>query len=150
MWQPGWEGCLGENGYMNMYGSVTLQSTQNYHSMVNHLFIVVQSLSCVQLFATPWTAACPAYLSFTVSGVSSIHAHWVSDATNHLYVCMLKSLLLCPTLCNPVDISPPGSSVHGISQVAILEWVAISFSRRSSTSRDRTCVSCTGRQTLDH
>ena len=39
---------------------------------------------------------------------------------------------LCPTLCNPVDCSPPGSSVHGILQARILEWVAISFSRESS------------------
>ena len=35
----------------------------------------------------------------------------------------------CPTLCNPTDCSPPGSSIHGISQVRILEWIAISFSR---------------------
>ena len=35
---------------------------------------------------------------------------------------------LCPALCNPVDCSPPGSSVDGISQARILEWVAISFS----------------------
>ena len=38
----------------------------------------------------------------------------------------------CPTLCNPMDCSPPGSSVHGILQARILEWVAISSSRRSS------------------
>ena len=38
----------------------------------------------------------------------------------------------CPTLCDPVDCSLPGSSVHGIFQARILEWVAISFSRRSS------------------
>ena len=37
---------------------------------------------------------------------------------------------LCPTLCNPVDCSPPGSSVHGIFQARVLEWVAISFSSR--------------------
>ena len=36
---------------------------------------------------------------------------------------------ICLTLCNPMDCSPPGSSVHGIFQVRILEWVAISFSR---------------------
>ena len=36
---------------------------------------------------------------------------------------------LCPTLCGPMDCSPPGSSVHGIFQARILEWVAISFSR---------------------
>ena len=39
---------------------------------------------------------------------------------------------LCPTLCDPTDCSPPGSSVHGILQERILEWVAISYSRGSS------------------
>ena len=47
----------------------------------------------------------------------------------------------CPTLCNPMDCSPPGSLVHGIFQAWILEWVAISFSRGSSQPRDRTQVS---------
>ena len=36
---------------------------------------------------------------------------------------------LCPTLCNPMDCSPPGSSVHGIPQASIVKWVAIPFSR---------------------
>ena len=43
---------------------------------------------------------------------------------------------LCPTLCNPMDCSQLGSSVHGILQARILEWVAISFSRGSSQPRD--------------
>ena len=47
----------------------------------------------------------------------------------------------CPTLCNPVDCSPPGSSVHGILQARILEWSTIPFSRGSSQPRDQTCVS---------
>ena len=47
----------------------------------------------------------------------------------------------CLTLWNPVDCTPPGSSVHGILQARILEWVAISFSRGSSRPRDRTRVS---------
>ena len=47
----------------------------------------------------------------------------------------------CPTLCNPMDCSPPGSSVHGISQARILEWVAIPFFRGYSWPRDQTCVS---------
>ena len=46
----------------------------------------------------------------------------------------------CPTLCDPVDCSLPGSSVHGIFQARILEWVAISFSRRSSWPMDWTRV----------
>ena len=48
----------------------------------------------------------------------------------------------CLTLCNPMHCSPPGSSVHGIFQARILEWVAISFSRESSHHRNRTQVSC--------
>ena len=48
----------------------------------------------------------------------------------------------CPTLCDPVDCSLPGSSIHGLFQARVLEWVAISFSRVSSQSRDRTQVSC--------
>ena len=42
----------------------------------------------------------------------------------------------CPTLCDPMDCSPPGSSVHGILQARILEWVAFPFSRGSSQPRD--------------
>ena len=49
----------------------------------------------------------------------------------------------CPTLCDPVDCSPPDSSVHRIFQAKILEWRAISFSKRSSRPRDRTWVSGT-------
>ena len=49
----------------------------------------------------------------------------------------------CLTLCDPMDYSPPGSSVHSILEARILEWVAISFSRRSSRPRDRAWVSCT-------
>ena len=47
----------------------------------------------------------------------------------------------CLTLCDPMDCSLPGSSVRGIFQARVLEWVAVSFSRRSSQPRDRTQVS---------
>ena len=47
----------------------------------------------------------------------------------------------CLTLCDPMDCSPPGSSVPGILQASILEWVAFPFSRGSSRPRDRTRVS---------
>ena len=43
---------------------------------------------------------------------------------------------LCLTLCDPMDCNPPGSSVHGIFQARVLEWIAISFSRGSSQPRD--------------
>ena len=55
---------------------------------------------------------------------------------------------LCLTLYDPMDCSPPDPSVHGISQVKVLEWLPISFSRGSSRSRDRTHVFCNGRRIL--
>ena len=51
-----------------------------------------------------------------------------------------KLLQLCQILCNPVDSSPPGSSVHGILQGRILEWIAMPSSRGSSWPRDQTCI----------
>ena len=49
-----------------------------------------------------------------------------------------QSLQSCPALCDPVDCSLPGSSVQGILQARILEWVVVPFSRASSRSRDPT------------
>ena len=58
------------------------------------------------------------------------------------YACMCaKSLQSCLTLWDPMDCSPPDSSVHGVLQARILEWVAIPSSRGSSQPRDRSCVS---------
>ena len=62
-----------------------------------------------------------------------------------------KSLQSCLTLCDPMNCIPPSSSVHGILQARILEWVAVLSSRGSSRPRHWTClscVSCTGRQIL--
>ena len=50
----------------------------------------------------------------------------------------------CPTLCDPMDCSPPGSSVYGISQARVLEWVAMPSSGASSQTRDQTRISCLG------
>ena len=62
------------------------------------------------------------WISYTRHTTS--YREWKSEVTK-----------LCPTLCNPMDCSPPGSCVHEISQARILEWVAISFSRGSSLPR---------------
>ena len=67
-------------------------------------------------------------------------------------MCMhAKWLRLCRTFFDPLDCSPPGSSVRGILQARILEWVAMSFSRGSSQPRDRpstSSFSCIGRRVL--
>ena len=65
-------------------------------------------------------------------------------------MCSCLDAQSCQTLCDPMDCSPPGSSVQGISQARTLERVAISFSRGSSWNWDRTHVSCRGRQILYH
>ena len=58
-----------------------------------------------------------------------------------MFVVLCLVAQLCPTLCNPLDSSLPGSSFHCIPQARICEWVALSFSRGSSRPRGRTCVS---------
>ena len=68
-------------------------------------------------------------------------------------MCVCLVTQSCPTLCNPMDCSSPGFSVHRIFQVRILEWVTISSSRGSSWPRDQThvfCVSFIGRRVLYH
>ena len=59
-----------------------------------------------------------------------------NDADSYnVYIHSFMNSSSCPTLCDPMDCSPPGSSVHGISLARILEWVAISYSRGSSQPR---------------
>ena len=69
-----------------------------------------------------------------------------------IYMCVCLVAQSCPTLCSPMHCGPLSSSVHGILQARILEWVAISFSRGSPlTQGSKTNVSCTsytGRQAL--
>ena len=74
---------------------------------------------------------------------------WTSYPVSHLVSpkcrrsqSVLRVTQSCPTLCNPMGYSLPGSSIHGILQARILEWVAIPFSRGSSQPRDWTKVSC--------
>ena len=72
--------------------------------------------------------------------------HCLKDIFNLIFnQCMYASVLSPFThvqLCNPIDCSPPASSVHGMLQARILEWVAMPFSRGSSRPRDQTWVSC--------
>ena len=134
----------------------------------------VKPLSRVRLFATPWTVAYQAPQSMEFSrrdywsglpfpssgdlpnpGIEPRSPVPQADALpseppgksmrrhSSLKVKVLVAQLRL-TLCNPMDCSLPGSSVHGIFQARVLEWVAISFSRGSSQPRDGTRVpSCT-------
>ena len=68
----------------------------------------------------------------------------------YIIVCVCSVALSGLTPCDPMDCSPPGSSVHGIFQARILEWVALSYFRGSSQLRDWTGISCIGKQILCH
>ena len=103
-------------------GSDELQSHPSIYSRRD-----VQSSRLVTLM--PWRT--PAYKFLT-----SLRA-----SPNPLECMHAKSLQPCSAFCDPMDCSPPGSSIHGISQARILEWVAVSFSRGSSHPRDRTSIS---------
>ena len=151
----------------------------------SRLPLVVQLLSHVRLFSTPWTAAYQASLSFSISwslhklmSIESVmpsshlilrrpllllpsifpsirvfsneltlHISWpkywsfsfsvspsneysglISFVHTAAAAAATKSLQSCPTLCDPIDGSPPGSPIPGILQARTLEWVAISFS----------------------
>ena len=86
--------------------------------------------------------------SWTVSGGASLR--WHRDRLGEASLrrggwcqscgCPVASVM--PTLCDPMDCSPPGFSIHGILQVRVLEWVAMPSSRGSSRPRDWTWVSC--------
>ena len=71
---------------------------------------------------------------------NSVEMNALVSAIYELYVLCLV-IQLCLTLCDPMNCSLPGSSVHGILQTRILEWVVMPFSRGSSQPRDRTQVS---------
>ena len=76
--------------------------------------------------------------------------NWVVRADLWLCACVFSNAhnQLRPTLCDSPPL--PGSSVHGISQARVLEWVAMPSSRGSSRPRDRTCISCTSGRFFTH
>ena len=109
----------------------------------------------------------PPHLSVSPTAGTFVTVCWTSTETSLSSVCTdyirvyswrgalsglcVHELYLCWVVSNSLRTSwtsPPGSSVHGIFQARILQWVAISSSRGSSQPRDRTYVSCIGRQTV--
>ena len=93
--------------------------------------LLLSHFSHVRLCATPETAAhqAPPFLGF------SRQEHW-SRLPFFLQCMKVKSesedAQSCPTLSDPMDRSPPGSSVHGIFQARVLEWDAIAFSKKGA------------------
>ena len=83
-------------------------------------------------------------MGFSCALYGSLHSYLLPSSA----CCVVAEL--CSTLCDSMDCSPPGSSVHGILQTRILEWAAISSCKGSSRPRDWTCISCIGRWILYH
>ena len=81
-------------------------------------------------------------MGFSCALYGSLHSYLLPSSA----CCLVAEL--CSTLCDSMDCSPPGSSVHGIVQARILEWVAMFPSRGSSQPRDQTQISCIGRWIL--
>ena len=108
--------------------------------------------NCMWLFYIVRLIMFPLWLAIVI--IFLFFVHWLWKLINFFYYCdyitiiHLKPLYhesevtqSCPTLCDPMDCSLSGSSVHGIFQAKVLEWIAISFSRGSSRPRNRTQVS---------
>ena len=109
---------------------------------------LLQLCRLLALFQTHSVLSCPVPRLFTgvlqtMTGLHSICllASW-ENATYCFQVFSQLSLCVHLTLWGPMNCSPPGSSVHGIFQARLLEWVAISSFRGSSQPRHQTCVSC--------
>ena len=116
-----------------------LQTSNNIHGIQNHLYCfkyICVKLQCDQnnngLF----------YLNQNSMAIRILEGWMLWKWYSNACVCA-KSLQLCPTLCDPMDCSWPGSSVQGILQARRPEWVAMPSSRGSSWPRDPTCISCT-------
>ena len=117
-----------------LYGS-TLTSTHNYwkkHSFDLWTFVGKVMSLLFNMLSRLVIAFLPRDKYLLISWLQSPSAEILSES---------EFTQSCPTLCVPMDCSLPGSSIHGIFQARILEWVAISFSRRSSRPRDGTQVS---------
>ena len=81
--------------------------------------------------------------------VGRLFTVWATREVQCMCTCMLNRFS-CVRLCDPMDCSLLGSSIHGILQARILEWVAMPSSRGPSWPRDQTCVSCIDRWFLYH
>ena len=114
------------------------------------LLLCMNTKHSVLLFL--WLVFCQGIYRWLLETTSGRGSSFSAPDSSENLVCL--SAQLCPTLCDPMDCSLPGSSVHGIFQAKILEWVAISSSMGFlSPTRDQTlvsCIFCIGRWILYH
>ena len=107
--------------HFSKYFTITIYLPPNFCIIITHIGLAKSS------FGFFWATVCK-------------NPNELFGQPNSICVCTCVSHL-CTTLCNPMDCSPPGSSVHGILQVRTLEWVAIPFSRGTSWPSNGTSIS---------
>ena len=169
--ESGWEGRLGEmDTCICMAESLCCPPESISTLLISYFVVVISLLHRVWFFLTPGTVASQASLSMQFSRheywsglpflspgdhpnpgikprspafqVDSLPAELPEKSLNIIERKKESEVAqLCPTLCDPMDCKLPRSSVHEIFQTRVLEWVAISFSRESSQTRDWTQVS---------
>ena len=123
-----WEGILGSifQSKMCSYKVGETKSKPRFHLRPKgSLCPPFPVLSCVKTLRSCW----------------GDHRWWPQSLASRISQLPVIITQSCPTLCDPMHCSPPGSSVYGIVQSRILDWIAIPFSRGSSWPRDRTCIS---------
>ena len=144
---------VGKKVAMSESSETTLQSWEELKNTYQKRMIIYWTLKCPSPSNHDWPmiledSCWSKYPLFSQTGTRllfnfNLDKCKMSSSSSSIQATSLQS---CPTLSDPMDYSPPGSSVHGIFQERILEWVAISFSRGSSWSRDPTQISCIGSQ----
>ena len=128
------------------------EETMCYPERSMHWF-VFQALTFVQMCSVFHCLVSPIILAFLCEKVQTFLVYLSSPCVNEFWncmtipcvcvcMCMCSVARLCPTLWGPMDYRLPGSSVHGILQTRILEWVDYPSSRGSSQPRNWTGVSC--------
>ena len=127
------------------HSSILCSTQDHFHSLLTYPDIFLTAL-VLSLMPTHTQQTSKSFLPRMVQG-PDVHLFQMIHGLDYIFisahlkyfiwnVCLV--LQSCPTLWNPRDCSRPGSSAYGIRQARILDWVAISFSRRSSQPRDRT------------
>ena len=109
-------------------------------------WVLVQCFGETLAVCLPWGWGCPAGTDcYELNGCFPQNSCVGALTPNVRVLCCHCCVVAqsCPTLCDPMDCSPPGFSVRGVLQAGILEWVAISFFQGSSRPRDQTRVSHT-------
>ena len=133
-WQPGQKGECHESHNSHLVESMLVFSLELTANGIYHLILRQKRQLVVWWLQSALTVSCSrCWMTFPSS--------WLKTKGVNVLWCWCSVAQSCSSLCDPMDCSSPGSSVHGVLQARIVEWVAISFCKGSSWPRDHTQVS---------